>query len=91
MAAAVTLYNWLLTSTNEKESYIPQALVDSTGLSTGIVIPGSWRNDAEITNFLPLRKCPGTKSTLNAKKVGEEFQDYFYVEGAVSWQWGKCV
>ena len=43
---AVTLHNWQLKITNEKESYIPQALVDCTGPSTGIITPGSWRNDA---------------------------------------------
>ena len=81
--AAVTLHNWLLKITNEKESYIPQVLVDSTGPSTGIITAGSWRSDAEMTNFLPLRKNPGTKSSQNAMVVQEEFQDYFYVEGTV--------
>jgi hypothetical protein len=66
--AAVTLHNWLLKITNEKESYIPQVLVDSTGPSTGIITPGSWRSNAEMTNFLPLRKNPGTKSSQNAKE-----------------------
>ena len=87
--ATVTLHNWLLTNGN-KEAYAPQSLVDFINPSNGCILLGLSRNGAEATNLFPLRRNPGTKSSQSVKEVREEFQDSFYAEGAVSWQWMKC-
>ena len=89
--AAVTLHNWLIRGVS-KDVYAPQALVDHVD-PTGEIVPGSWRDDdLSVGSMFPLQKLAhGNKPSNPAKQVREEFKQYFYEEGAVSWQWAKCM
>ena len=91
--ATVILHNWLIKGPS-RDVYAPPAIVDTVNPSTSEVVPGSWRNDCSFpsANLLPLaRLSHGTKSSLHAKNVRDEFKEYFNVEGEVSWQWDKCM
>lgn len=89
---AVCLHNWLIRGVS-KSVYVPQSLVDHIE-PTGEIVPGTWRDDvtATVCSFLPLQKLAhGNKPSRHAKLVRDEFKEYFYEEGAVSWQWSKCM
>ena len=89
---AVCLHNWLIRGVS-KHVDLPQSLVDHVE-STGEIVPGTWRDDvtATVCSFLPLQKSAhGKRPSSHAKLVRDEFKEYFYEEGEVSWQWSKCM
>lgn len=78
--SCVSLHNWL--RSNETDSnYLTPGLVDT--YEQGIMIPGSWRNDSSILTGL---KPNNVNSTSAAKKIRDEFANYFVNSGAVDWQ-----
>ena len=88
--AAVTLHNWLIKG-GSRDAYAPHVLADHID-PTGGIVPGSWRDNVTVGCMLPLQKLAhGNKPSSNAKEVREEFKEYFFEEGAVNWQWAKCV
>ena len=90
--AAVILHNWLIKGSS-KTIYAPPSLADRLDSCTSEILPGSWREDqAPAANLIPLAKqSHGNKPKNHAKKVREEFKEYFNYEGQVSWQWAKCL
>lgn len=81
---AVCLHNWLIRGVS-KSIYAPQSLVDHIE-PTGEIVPGTWRDDVTVCSLLPLQKLAhGNKPSSHAKLVGDEFKEYFYEEGTVSW------
>lgn len=82
--ASIVLHNMLRETSTQ--SYTPETYVD-TFEENGELIPGDWREEANI-DFL--RSIPCTKSNrapLKAEQVRERFADYFYGPGEVPWQW----
>ena len=55
-------------------------------------IPDSWPDSMLARNMLSLQPLThGNNPSKNAQMICEEFMDYFCNEGAVPWQWGKCM
>ena len=88
--AAVTLQNWLIKG-RSRDAYAPHVLADHID-PTDRIVSGSWRDNVTVGSMLPLQKLAhGNKPSSNAKEVREEFKEYFFEEGAVNWQWAKCM
>ena len=79
--AIVTLHNWLA------------RVIDTVNPATGEIVPGSWRDDGTPSkNLLPLAMLRhGNNPSNHAKRVRDEFKEYFNCEGEVGWQWDKCM
>ena len=89
--ATLVLHNFLR-SGQSRQIYCPRHLVDEEDPSTGQLIPGSWRNDISLHSLAPLEiPSSGHNYTTCAKNVRDTFNEYFVNEGAVSWQWDKCL
>ena len=89
--ATLVLHNFLR-SGRYRQIYCPKHLVDEEDPLSGKLIPGSWRNDKSLQSFLSLDISPsGHNYTAYAKNVRDTFKDYFVNEGAVSWQWDRCL
>ena len=89
--ASLTLHN-ILRSGPSRQIYCPRGLLDEEDPTTGEFIPGSWRHDKSTHSMDPLIIPPsGHNFTTDAKHVRDTYKDYFVNEGAVSWQWEKCM
>jgi len=86
---ALTLHNYLMQNSSS-HSYCPTGLCDRE-IAGGTTVQGSWCQDISSESFLPLQVPPcGHNSSTDAKMVRETFKDFFFHEGAVTWQWDKC-
>ncbi|PFX24863.1 putative nuclease HARBI1 [Stylophora pistillata] len=90
--AVVTLHNWLIKGSS-KDVYVPPRVVDTVNPFTGEIVPGSWRDDGTPSqNLQPLAMLRyGNNPSNHAKRVRDEFNEYFNCEGQVGWQWEKCM
>lgn len=80
-AAIVYLHNFLRErSTN---TYTPHGTLDYE--IDGELIPGSWRNDQEMTSMLPIQRRP-RRSAAAFDKIRDELADYCSNDGALEWQ-----
>lgn len=80
--SCVHLHNFLRKS-NSVNLYCPQGTQDTE--VDGIVTPGSWRNDTEMSSLINIKKIP-RKSTKSAQEIREEFSTYFVTNGTIDWQ-----
>ena len=87
--AALTLHNFLRSNKVSKQIYLPKGLADEEDVSTGEVVPGSWRASELQMNPLPVPNSGHNASRL-AKGVRDKFKEYFCNEGSVPWQWDRC-
>ena len=71
----------------DKFVYCPAGVVDSENLDGG-TIHGLWWHDAPAESMYPI-KCRGRghNYSVSAKAVQDTHSEYFFNEGAVSWQW----
>ena len=87
--AVVALHNFLMISQDKfgENQYCPPGFADQES-STG-VISGDWRQEAQgYTGLAPIGLLGSNNYTRTAKKVREDFMNYFNsVDGAVDWQW----
>lgn len=81
--ACVHLHNFLRKSSTSQNIYCPEDALDRE--VDGRVIPGTWRNDGEISSLYNLKKIP-RKSSANAQEIRNRFSTYFFNDGAVPWQ-----
>lgn len=82
--ACLALHNFLVTR-NDK-FYSPPGFIDTEDES-GNVIPGKWRDYVD-DDVCTLRPDPSTRpSTARARDVRDNLKEYFFGEGAVSFQW----
>lgn len=90
--ATVTLHNWLIKGPS-KYVYVSPRVIDTVNPATGEIVPGSWRDDGTPSkNLLPLAMLRhGNNPSNHAKRVRDEFKEYFNCEGEVGWQWDKCM
>lgn len=83
--ACCTLHNFLIT--RKSSVYTTAGSVDQYGYD-GAMIEGSWRRDAPDHTMYPLERDPGRYISYNAKKVREEFENYFTsANGELPWQY----
>lgn len=87
--AALTLHNFLRSNKVSKQIYSPTGLADEENISTGEVVPGSWRSSELQMNPLPVPNS-GHNASKRAKDVRNILKDYFCSEGSVPWQWDRC-
>ena len=57
--------------------------------NAGQVTPGYWRQDADMSSLINLRRLP-RKPGKTAKDIQNEFANYFVSNGAVPWQHKYC-
>lgn len=80
--ACCALHNFLMTRNNSV--YAPPGTFDRNE-SDGTLVPGVWRQETE-SSLLPLEIIPRHISN-DAKKIREEYQQYFTYEGEIPWQY----
>ncbi|KAL7637993.1 UNVERIFIED_CONTAM: hypothetical protein RMT77_011606 [Armadillidium vulgare] len=79
----VVLHNFLRKSETSCSTYSPIGTVDIE--EEGILTPGSWRHEQDMSSLLPLQNIP-RKSSYEAKNIRDEFAEYFTTVGKVAWQ-----
>eukprot|EP00102_Acyrthosiphon_pisum_P012012 XP_008180991.1 PREDICTED: uncharacterized protein LOC103308758 [Acyrthosiphon pisum] len=86
--ACVLLHNFLRKSRTSSLRYTPLRTIDSE--NEGEFIPGTWRNEIDDrSSMIPLRNV-ARKSGLEAKKIRDEFADYFSTTDKLPWQDKYC-
>lgn len=79
------LHNFIMSRTQSASVYAPSGTFDQEDMD-GNITPGNWRNEV----YAPLQDLQRNNISRNAsalaKKVREEFRDYFCREGEVPWQ-----
>lgn len=88
--ATITLHNWLRKDSIYGKVYVSRDLVDKEDVDTGTIINGSWRDDPPTESWHSLTPNKISNPSNNAKAIREEFKEYFYNEGCVTWQW-RCA
>ena len=88
--ALLTLHNWLTKESDIGKAYFSPALVDREDPETGAIIEGSWRKEIPTESWKSLSKTRAPNPANEAKRIREEFTDYFTNQGCIPWQW-KCV
>ena len=84
---AITLHNFLRSSSDAGKVYIPPGFADQQDPVTGEVIPGLWHQSGESTSWESVHPLRSHNLTFQAKEIRQEFTNYFMMEGAVAWQW----
>ncbi|XP_068687857.1 putative nuclease HARBI1 [Montipora foliosa] len=83
--ACIALHNFLMT--RKDKCYSAPGSIDNED-EFGNVVPGSWRNQIDSDDICDLRSDPSARSsTLQAREVRDDLKDYFFEEGAISFQW----
>lgn len=83
--ACVVLHNYM--RREMATEYIGSADVDREQEENGVIVPGSWRNE---TNITPLERTNERNSSQNSKDIRNMFMNYFNNEGQVPWQNRMC-
>jgi len=83
----IYLHNYLRSSKNSKHVYCPSGSFDIEDIDTGILNPGSWRQQlAGMSSFQNLPQIP-RKSAIEVQEIREEFKMYHVSDiGRVDWQ-----
>ncbi|XP_063366030.1 uncharacterized protein LOC134676522 isoform X1 [Cydia fagiglandana] len=81
--AITHLHNYLRKSDESSDIYTPSGTFDHE--IEGVVRPGNWRNDSELTSLFALERRPRRTSTT-AKQIRHEIAEYCSREGALNWQ-----
>ena len=88
--AVLTLHNWLRKESDIGKVYFSPRLVDREDPETGEIIEGSWRKEIPTESWKSLSNTRAHNPANEAKRIWEEFTDYFTNEGFIPWQW-KCA
>jgi len=80
----IYLHNFLRKSRSSRNIYTPPGAFDT--IVQGNITKGTWRNDSELSSFLPLSRI-ARRSSQNSHAIREEFANYFKTDiGSVPWQ-----
>ncbi|KAK8763792.1 hypothetical protein V5799_033604 [Amblyomma americanum] len=83
----VVLHNYLRRRRGTRQLYTPPESLDVEDILTGDIRRGTWRHsDCQAGAVQPLKKR-GSNCSQEARRIREDFKDYFYKEGQLSWQW----
>ena len=85
--AVLTLRNWLRKESNIGKIYFSPKLVSHEDRETGEIIEESWRKEIPTESWKSLSNAKGHNPVNEAKRIREEFTDYFKNEGCIPWQW----
>jgi len=84
--ACIYLHNYLRSSKNSKQVYCPSGSLDVEDTDSGVLTPGSWRQQEEMSSFRNLAQIP-RRSTIEVQEIREEFKMYYVSDiGRVEWQ-----
>ena len=56
----------------------------------GNVIPAPWRSEENKPQWEDFISSGRNNYSYEARKIRQEYLEYFNLEGAVSWQWRQC-
>lgn len=84
--AAFILHNWLWADRSSQNIYCPPALGDREDLERVEIITGSWGEDTPADSFLDLQPSFSRNFSSEAKRIHEEFTQWFNNEGDLVWQ-----
>ena len=84
--AVLTLHNWLRKESDIGKVYFSPTSVDRKDPETGEVIKGSWRKEIPTESWKSLSTIRAHNPANKAKRIREEFTDYFTNEGCIPWQ-----
>lgn len=83
--ACIALHNFLMS--RKDKCYSAPGSIDNED-EFGNVVPGSWRNQRGSDDICDLRSDPSAhSSTVQAREVRDDLKNYFFEEGAISFQW----
>ena len=85
--AAITLHKWLRKDSTYGRVYIPSESVETEDTTTGEIREGSWRKDPPTESWYSLSVTKANNPSEEAKAIRGEFNEYFFNEGCVPWQW----
>ena len=72
---------------SRKSAYIPPGVFDTYDPTTQSFIPGSWRKENNRNYLIQLQPLQhGNNPSVVAKKIREDFREYFSLGGVVNWQ-----
>ena len=70
--------------------YFSPTLVDREDPETVEIIEGSWGKEIPTASWKSLSNTRAHNPANEAKRIREEFTDYFTNEACIPWQW-KCA
>ena len=88
--AVLTLHNWLRKKSDIGKVYFSPTLVDREDPKTGEITERSWRKEIPTESWKSLSNTRAHNPANEAKRITEEFTDYFTNEDCIPWQW-KCA
>ena len=89
--AIITLHNFLRKGPS-RNIYCPSDLIDSEDPRSHTVNTGNWHGDIAHNSMHALQTSrSGHNASTEAKDIRDTFKEYFFNEGAVSWQWNICM
>ena len=88
--ALLTLQNWLRKESDIGKVYFSPTLVSREHPETSEIIEGFWRKEIPTESWKSLSNTRAHNPANEAKRIREEFTDYFTNEGCIPWQW-KCA
>nr|CAI5849118.1 unnamed protein product [Callosobruchus analis] len=82
--ACCVLHNWLRHTKLQSKRY--EYTVDTENHETGVIDPGSWRNEPLSLGIQPLPVSLSNRSSQRSIDRRESYADYFVGRGSVPWQ-----
>ena len=79
--ASCVLHKFLRTESPNR--YTPTGICDIESIENGQIRPGEWRNEKNI--FEPLGQQGGNRCSNAARKVHENYREYFNTVDRVPW------
>lgn len=81
--ATICLYNYLRRDENSSRLFTPPGSYDTE--VNGELVPGSWRNEPNMTSMLPIQAVP-RRGQQNVKQIRLHLARHFITNGAIPWQ-----
>ncbi|XP_064470392.1 uncharacterized protein LOC135385148 [Ornithodoros turicata] len=85
--AAVALHNLLRSKTSTRALYSPPDSIDAEDVSTRTIRTGTLHQTESVNQALQKPNNVGCRCSQDAAAVRDTLKEYFFDEGAVSWQW----
>ncbi|XP_062571585.1 uncharacterized protein LOC134233621 [Saccostrea cucullata] len=86
--AACALHNFL--RAKSQDVYMPTGSMDCEDFEKISIIQGDWRRGPTPQgNFIALSSQGGNRTSIGTREIRDEFCDYFFTNGQVTWQWDK--
>ena len=84
--ALLTLHNWLIKESDIGKVYFSPTFVDREDPETGEIIEGFWGKEIPTESWKSFSNTRTHNPANEAKRIREEFTDYFINEDCIPWQ-----